>query len=322
LFSQELVKKRKRKRKTKLEIHLDIKMLDTIEKLKSKAFHDSSNIELVSNCSNKSQKENREESLAIRQDAYENNFDSKKFLNTFHCFDAALESPSRCTYLNMHEIFNMDILKGEWLLDIGSGPSMWAAFFQSRKFNNIIMSEYASANRAELIKWLNNHSDAYDWHKQTKFISKLENIGENELIKRTREAIKAVIPVDVNKLGLGLIESYWFPKFDCVTSSFCLEVVASNPDSLRDVTIKSIKGLLKPNGFLILQGILKESSYSVGEQQFQHYPYEMDEIISAIEANSFRIIFKKQIEDVQSSTSDSIISDGQNIYVIVAQLKF
>ena len=38
----------------------------------------------------------------------------------------------------LDEIFNIDYIHGDWILDVGTGPCLHTSFFSSRKFKNII----------------------------------------------------------------------------------------------------------------------------------------------------------------------------------------
>jgi SAM-dependent methyltransferase len=208
----------------------------------------------------------------------------------------------------------MDVIQGDWLLDIGTGPAIYNALFESRKFKNIVLSDYVSSNREDLIKWVNDDSDAYDWTKTAEYVAKLENSDKQLIIERTRKAVKAVIPVDANKPKL--IPPVWFQKFDCVASSICLEVVALNPESLKNVTIKSIKEILKPKGFLVIQGGLNETFFAVGGKRYSEYGFKIEDIVHALKENNFEILCLRTID---MKEAPQILADGDALYFIVAQ---
>jgi SAM-dependent methyltransferase len=254
------------------------------------------------------------------EDKYEGSFNSKNFLNAF--YDPNLEIDTdpnnqlRSIYDNLNTAFDLQFIQGDWLLDIGTGPCIYSTLFESRKFKNIVLSDYTSSNRAELLKWTNNEKDAHCWHNSIAYIAKLENLDHQTIINRTKSSIRSIIPIDINKPKL--IEPIWFKNFDCIVSCFCLEVVSPNHDSLRDITFKSIKELLKPNGFLIIFGVLNEKYYIVGEIKYELYGFELSDIISALEANHFKIVHNKITNNVLN-LYPPLPADAQNYYLIVAQ---
>ncbi|KYO36035.1 hypothetical protein Y1Q_0012300 [Alligator mississippiensis] len=69
---------------------------------------------------------------------------------------------------------NTGDVKGDILIDIGSGPTIYQLLSACEKFNKIIVSDYADRNRQELEKWLKKGPGAFDWTLVVKYVCKLE----------------------------------------------------------------------------------------------------------------------------------------------------
>jgi hypothetical protein len=138
------------------------------------------------------------------------------------------------------------------IIEVGAGPCMHVSFIVSRKFKNIVLSEYLEPNRRELMKWLNNDAHAFDWTACAQYIGKLEskNTGD-DVIRRTRESVKAVVKLDVHNPD-PLVPN-WFKPFDCLVSSLCLEPACSDIRKFRSA-IGNLSKLVKKGGHFIMIG--------------------------------------------------------------------
>ncbi|KAM7312329.1 indolethylamine N-methyltransferase-like [Ixodes scapularis] len=63
----------------------------------------------------------------------------------------------------LHRFFHSDLIQGETLLDVGSGPVILNALMTSGRFKHIVLSDLVEDNRLELKKWMNRDEDAIDW---------------------------------------------------------------------------------------------------------------------------------------------------------------
>ncbi|CAN7936988.1 unnamed protein product, partial [Ixodes hexagonus] len=86
-----------------------------------------------------------------------------------------------------------------------------------------------------------------------------------ELIERTRQAVRKVIPCDVLKPGVVPEEDR--EAFDAVLSCNCLEAVAQDHASFRRV-VCNVGTLVKPGGLLILAGVGGLEMYSVEGKEY------------------------------------------------------
>ncbi|DBA13538.1 TPA: hypothetical protein GDO54_018653 [Pyxicephalus adspersus] len=75
---------------------------------------------------------------------------------------------------NLHETFTSGKVKGDILIDFGTGPSIYQLLSACEAFNKIITSEFLEQNRAQLEKWLRKDPKALDWTPIVKFVCELE----------------------------------------------------------------------------------------------------------------------------------------------------
>ncbi len=60
-------------------------------------------------------------------------------------------------------------------------------------------------------------------------------------------------------------------SFDVVTSSLCLEACVSSETHYKN-TVAELCKMLKPNGYLFMNGVLEQTFYFVGEEKFYTFP--------------------------------------------------
>ncbi|XP_023220945.1 nicotinamide N-methyltransferase-like [Centruroides sculpturatus] len=165
----------------------------------------------------------------------------------------------------LYRIFENESIKGKRLLDVGSGPTVHRIASATKVFSEIILSEYAEANRQELQKWLNNDPNALDWSAFIAMTARLEKYGNTEkgiktIESRIRQRVKSVLPCDVFKEYLGLNPSD-VGKFDVVFTSYCLECSCPTVEAYKSA-IKKLEYFLVPGGALIMIVII-DSSYCI-----------------------------------------------------------
>ena len=54
-------------------------------------------------------------------------------------------------------------IKGEYIIDIGSGPNIHNLIPAAKFFKKIVLTDIAECNRSEVKKWLNKDQTAHDW---------------------------------------------------------------------------------------------------------------------------------------------------------------
>ncbi|KAG9460359.1 hypothetical protein GDO78_022382, partial [Eleutherodactylus coqui] len=65
-------------------------------------------------------------------------------------------------------------VKGDTLIDIGTGPSIYQLLSACEAFKNIIVSDFTDRNREEFNVWLKNQPGAFDWSSVINHVCQLE----------------------------------------------------------------------------------------------------------------------------------------------------
>nr|XP_005315024.1 nicotinamide N-methyltransferase-like isoform X1 [Chrysemys picta bellii] len=108
-------------------------------------------------------------------DDYQAEFDPKAYLGYFKFGEDTLGEK----YLNFAlkhycKTFTSGVVKGDTLIDIGSGPTIHQLLSACESFKEIIASDYTDWNLRELEKWLKNEPEAFDWTPVVKYVCELE----------------------------------------------------------------------------------------------------------------------------------------------------
>ncbi|KAM7313212.1 indolethylamine N-methyltransferase-like [Ixodes scapularis] len=246
-------------------------------------------------------------SEALR-DAYKEKFLPRQYLDE-HVFGKYSVSQIE----QVHSFFQSDLIHGETLLDVGSGPVVFTSLIASSKFKHIVLSDLVEGNRLELNKWINNEEDAIDWSHAAEQIAAVEGNsdikkGALQIIERTRSAIRKVVPCDV--LEPGVLPMEHRETFDVVISNGCLDAAAADHESFRRV-ICNVAPLVKPGGLLVIVGAAGIKSYPVGTANFPH-------------ANLTENVLKEAVTDagfqIKRYRSKELPSSGENSEVFMFNL--
>uniref|UniRef100_A0A0K8RFP1 Putative secreted protein n=1 Tax=Ixodes ricinus TaxID=34613 RepID=A0A0K8RFP1_IXORI len=208
---------------------------------------------------------------------------------------------------NIIDIFQSDLIQGQTLLDVGSGPMLLCSLIASSRFKHIVLSDLLESNRLELNKWLNNHEDAIDWTTPAEHIAAFEGYddvkkGASEIMERTRSAICKVVPCDV--LEPGVLPEEHKETFDVVFSSGCLDAVVADHESFRMV-VCNVGTLVKPGGLLVIMGAGGLKHYTVGAVDFSYSNLTEDVLKQAIADAGFQItLYRSTKFEVPLKTSD------------------
>ncbi|KAG0415444.1 hypothetical protein HPB47_007386 [Ixodes persulcatus] len=179
---------------------------------------------------------------------------------------------------------------GETLLEVGSGPMVWCSLVASSRFKHIVLSDIAECNRLELEKWLNKDKDAIDWTTRAEEVADLEGYSDKkkgavEILKRTRSAIRKVVPCDV--LEPGVLPEEHRETFDVVLSSGCLDSATADHESFRRA-LRNVGALANSGGLLVLVGFGGLKSYPVGNVDFPHANLTEDALDQAVADAGFQ----------------------------------
>ncbi|XP_068617026.1 phenylethanolamine N-methyltransferase-like [Brachionichthys hirsutus] len=214
-----------------------------------------------------------ENSVAAMAACYER-FDPETFLQKF-CSAEEIhldreDGITRWELARLHGAFTEGDMRGERLLDVGSGPTLYQVMSACEVFNQVILTDFLEANRRELRLWLQNEGGSkMNWTPFLQHVCKLEGRRPSEWTDKAtklRQVVTDVLPIDVHRphpLGPDAPGSLPFALADCVTSCFCLEGASPDLGAFNRALIH-IVSLLRPGGHLLLMGNLGETYYLAG----------------------------------------------------------
>ncbi|CAM5121614.1 unnamed protein product [Natator depressus] len=201
-------------------------------------------------------------------DVYQAEFDPKAFLEYFKFGEDTWRDDFLIFILKQYcKTFTSGGVKGDTLIDIGSGPNIHQLLSACESFKEIIASDYTDRNHWELEKWLKNEPGAFDWTPVVEYVCELEGNREKKAEKemKLRKTIKQVLKCDVHKSNP--MDPIILPPADCLISSLCLEAACKDLNTYHNA-LKNISSLLKPGGHLVLSGDLGCSFFMVGPKRF------------------------------------------------------
>ncbi|KAH0520038.1 Indolethylamine N-methyltransferase [Microtus ochrogaster] len=108
---------------------------------------------------------------------YEKEFSPRDYLDTFYNFDSgpvAEREIIKFSLQNLHQTFSVGGIRGDVLIDIGTGPTIYQLLSACEVFREIIVADYTPQNLQELQKWLKKEPGAYDWSSIVKHVCELE----------------------------------------------------------------------------------------------------------------------------------------------------
>ncbi|NP_001396196.1 nicotinamide N-methyltransferase isoform 5 [Mus musculus] len=117
------------------------------------------------------------ESGFTSKDTYLSHFNPRDYLEKYYSFGSrhcAENEILRHLLKNLFKIFCLGAVKGELLIDIGSGPTIYQLLSACESFTEIIVSDYTDQNLWELQKWLKKEPGAFDWSPVVTYVCDLE----------------------------------------------------------------------------------------------------------------------------------------------------
>ncbi|XP_042331564.1 nicotinamide N-methyltransferase-like [Sceloporus undulatus] len=249
-------------------------------------------------------------------DVYQKEFNPRSYLEYYKFGEGTLGDETTIFYLEcLCKTFALGSMKGDTLIDIGSGPTIYQLISACEAFETIIASDYLDENLQETRKWLKNEPGAFDWSPVVKYVCELEGNRDKwaEKEAKLRRSIKQVLKCNVH-LG-NPMAPLSLPQVDCVLSSECLEAACSDHESYR-TAVKNISSLLKPGGHLVLCGVLETTFYMVGSRKFSSLFLTEKFLREALTANGFTIVQFKTQPRVDKVMLD--MCDFTALYFIVA----
>ncbi|XP_059576030.1 nicotinamide N-methyltransferase isoform X2 [Alligator mississippiensis] len=235
-------------------------------------------------------------------EVYKAEFEPTAYLEYFK-FGGGTLGDEFLTFVLKHycKTFTSGDVKGDTLIDIGSGPTIYQLLSACEKFNEIIVSDYADRNRQELEKWLKKEPGAFDWTPVVKYVCELEGQREKwaEKEEKLRKKVKQVLKCDVRKPNP--LAPVTLPAADCLLSTLCLEAACKDLGTFR-AALKNISSLVKPGGHLVMVTVLKETYYVVDQHSFSCLYLDQESVEEAIKDAGFDIKFIKEIQEHSPNT--------------------
>ena len=231
--------------------------------------------------------------MALRYpEDYHKYFDSKTYLETFYKTFKGNENEdgSVVPFIKpFHDFWSFFKAPSETdirHLEFGGGPCINNLVFSSPKVNHIVFAEYTESNRQAVKSWIAGDPEAHDWTPFIEVVLELEQgTSDNEsatekdkvksVLNRANEVkqkTKSVVPCDVTKSPIVQLDKDDVGKpFDVISSSLCLEACVSSEEHYKNA-IAELGRLIKPNGYLFMNGVLEQTFYFVGKEKFYTFP--------------------------------------------------
>ena len=203
------------------------------------------------------------------------------------------------------------------ILEFGGGPIIVYLISAVPYASSIVFSDYSSSCRKAVREWINDGPDAYDWHPYFDYVIKtFENDESVETpLNRAEEMkskISSILHCDVameNPIGKGYEKS-----FDVISVSFCFESACKSVEDVEE-TLKKLATLLRPGGWIRINGVLGGSYYTVNDKRFFNVTQTKESVQNALAKAGFASI------DVKAHVSDCPAhADYLGMYHASAQL--
>uniref|UniRef100_A0A8D0E8C1 Nicotinamide N-methyltransferase n=1 Tax=Salvator merianae TaxID=96440 RepID=A0A8D0E8C1_SALMN len=251
------------------------------------------------------------------KDFYAEHFVPKDYLENYYSFSPGKDGANallRFSLDNLHQAFGAGGIKGDTLIDIGTGPTIYQFLSACESFREIIATDYTDQNREELQRWLKGDLDAFDWTPVVKYVCELEGDREKwaEKENKVRRAIRQVLKCDVTQPDP--LAPQVVPPADCLLSFYCVESAAKDLPTYRSA-LKNISSLVKPGGHLVFHTILEDTFYMVGPHPFSCLYLRQKDVEEAVKEAGFAIQWLKETRvDFPFS-----VTDAKGACTVVAQ---
>ncbi|XP_063797902.1 nicotinamide N-methyltransferase-like [Pseudophryne corroboree] len=204
-------------------------------------------------------------------------------------------------------------IKGDILIDISSGSFIHHLFTPSGFFKQILVLKCSEQCIMELNKWINTHTGAFDWSHIMEYIKCLEGnsvlFQDKDIMLKT--AITKTVKCDTSKENLTDPEV--LPPADCVIIGWMLDFISKDQDDYIRNFRKFVK-LLKPEGTLILMGVLNASFIIIGQEKIHVFKCDENFLRKVLTDEEFVIDYCA----VQKRTSASDLNDYEAAIFITA----
>ncbi|XP_053308055.1 indolethylamine N-methyltransferase-like [Spea bombifrons] len=226
--------------------------------------------------------------------------DSRKLLDHYcspTAGEAMLETTIKFPIQQVHKALSAGNIKGDTFIDITIGGIMYPLLAACEFFKDIILLKFNDECIAETEKWLNAHSEAFDWSHASKYFTELEGKGHGwqEKEERLKSKIRRVVKCDLAKENLT--EPEVLPRADCLLILGILETTSEDHESFRR-NLKKFASLLKPGGRLLLFVALNATKYRADERDLHYFTCDEALLTASLGEEGFAVesceVFQKK----------------------------
>ncbi|XP_006890932.1 PREDICTED: nicotinamide N-methyltransferase [Elephantulus edwardii] len=257
------------------------------------------------------------ESGFTTKDIYLSHFNPRDYLEKYYNFESRHSAENQIVrYLleNLFKIFCLDGVRGDLLIDIGSGPTIYQLLSACESFKEIIASDYSDQNLQELERWLKKEPGAFDWSPVVNYVCHLEGnrVKGPEKEEKLRQVVKQVLKCDVTQSQpLGPVS---LPLADCLLTTLCLDAACPDLPTYR-AALRNLGNLLKPGGFLVIVDALRSSYYMIGERRFSSLSLSQEAVETAVREAGYTIEQFRVISLSYSATT----ADNEGLFSLVGR---
>ncbi|CAN2391874.1 indolethylamine N-methyltransferase, partial [Pristimantis euphronides] len=253
------------------------------------------------------------------QQTYIDDFNAKEYLKTSYTEGGVLFGEwTDFALKNLHETFATGEVRGDTLLDFGSGASIYQLLSACEVFDKIIVSDFLEQNRKEFQRWLKKDPDAFDWNPIIKRACELEGRSSRKDIKKKAEKLRSKVTevLTCDALRRNPYDPIVVPPADCLLVCLCLETPCKDIKSYCEV-LKNFKDLIKPGGHLIIMGTLNTMFYHAGNKRFDTMKAEMKDLEMAFKEAGYQT--EKTVRSPRTDKSKTQIAAFDGHYFIHAR---
>ncbi|NXN37789.1 NNMT methyltransferase, partial [Rhinoptilus africanus] len=229
------------------------------------------------------------------KDVYQQSFNPQEYLREYYRLSDSQGKTKTFLMENLRalaKMFSLEGLRGNTLIDVGCGPTIYQLLSACENFEEIIALDYTDQNRRELEKWLKKEAGAFDWRPVVEYVCELEGDRGKwaEKEEKLRKKVRQVLKCDVTKANPT--EPVSLPPGDCIVSTLCLEGACKDLATFRSA-LRNISALVKPGGHLVMITVLRETYYAFSNQVFSCLRLEKNEVEEAVQDAGFDVRFSE-----------------------------
>ncbi|KAK6186981.1 hypothetical protein SNE40_006235 [Patella caerulea] len=225
----------------------------------------------------------------LRDEDYNTHFDPDAYVKTYYTvLDDTVQGGLFPFVLNgEHDVFKAGDVKGRRLLDIGTGPVPHSVIPAVPFVQDIYLTDFSTVNRKYLYDALFG-SGKQDYSSIFNFFTNLSDKSQ-PWTKRSddlKDKVRGIFPCDL--LQDDIFKGSYFPLFDVITTSLCMDVAPPDVDTYGKIA-KKISKYLKIGGHLVIVGAFEVTYYFLEEHKFFSLDISAGEVKSCWENAGFSI---------------------------------